>query len=213
MLIIGLTGGIGSGKSRVATCLAGMLSCPLVNVDRICRQMLEPGEMGYRSLVRRYGDRFLAADGRVNRSLLRESLFGEPAFRAELDALLHPLARHCLAATLERMHSRRVLVEIPLLFEAGWEDVVGVVVAVWAPESVRCRRIITRDQVEPGQAARAIRAQDDLGEKVLRSDHVIDNGGPWQVTRLQVRHLARILMENSLPGRKKCLTRREEVNI
>lgn len=191
--LLGITGGIGSGKSSVSRLLASVCGAPLVDVDQCCRQLLEVGQPGWRALRQRFGDRFLLADGQVDRVGLRERLFADPAVRREVDALLHPLAREALHRATMHLDVPLVLVEIPLLYEAGWQDEVDGVLVVSARPGAQCCRVMRRDGVSRRSAARAIAAQMDLGEKARRADWVIDNSGSWEDVREQTLALGRQL--------------------
>ena len=94
--LLGITGGIGSGKSSVSRLLAGFCQAPLIDVDQCCRNLLEVRQSGWQALRERFGNRFLLEDGRIDRAGLRECLFADPDVRHEVDALLHPLAREVM---------------------------------------------------------------------------------------------------------------------
>ena len=192
--LLGITGGIGSGKSRVSRLLASVCAAPLVDLDQCCRSLLEVGQPGWQALRARFGDAFLLADGRIDRVGLRERIFSDPDLRREVDALLHPLAREVMRREVRRHDVPLVLIEIPLLYEAGWQDEVDAVLVVFARPGAQCCRIMRRDGVSRRSAARAIAAQTDLGEKARRADWVIDNSGAWPEVRERVVALGRVLL-------------------
>ena len=192
MIRIGITGGIGSGKSRVASYWAARFDLPLINLDHLCRDLLDQGQPGWQALAERFGDIFFHADGSLNRPALRKALFGRPTLRREVDSLLHPLARERMHDQVGQEDDEVVLVEIPLLFEAGWERDVDRIVLVFAHNTARITRLVDRDAISEQDASRALAAQWDLAEKIFAADHVIDNRGVWQDTCLQIRHLARL---------------------
>lgn len=196
---LGITGGIGSGKSCVGRLLASYCLAPLVDVDQCCRQLLEIGQPGWQALRQAFDGEFFAADGSLRRQLLRRRLFEDGGFRARVDGLLHPLAREAMRRQVAACSSSMVLVEVPLLFEAGWEDDFDAVLVVYARAGSQCRRIMRRDDVSRSSAAKAIRAQMDLGEKARRADYIIDNSGSWNTTRERVVALGNELSER-LPG-------------
>jgi dephospho-CoA kinase len=189
--LIGITGGIGSGKSRACQYLAQLSGWPLLDLDQICRQLLLPQAPGWLALKKLLPADFFTANGELNRPKLREAIFADAALRQQIDSLLHPLAKQGMTAQAARLNAPLVLAEIPLLFEAGWQDSVSQIVVVYADESVRLRRIMERDQVSEEQAKRAIAAQMPLEDKARLADHCVDNSGDWASTCGQLRHVAR----------------------
>lgn len=184
--LLGVTGGIGSGKSCVSRLLASYCLAPLVDVDQCCRRLLEIDQPGWRALRAAFGDVFLQANGAIDRVALRERIFGEPAFRRQVDALLHPLARDAMRGAVEPHRVPLVLIEIPLLYEAGWQNEVDAVLVVYARPGAQCCRIMRRDGVSRRKAAQSIAAQMNLGDKAATADYVIDNSGPWRDVRQRV---------------------------
>ena len=187
--IIAITGGIGSGKSKVCSYLASLCRLPVVDLDRICRQLLVPGEPGWLALKEVAEDQFFTVSGELDRVAFRKALFADDELRSRVDTLLHPLARKEMTEQVSR-YSGPVLVEIPLLFEAGWQDDVQLIVVVYANPEVRVERIVSRDNVSVEQARQEVCAQYSLAEKASQAHHVIDNSNSWQQTCLQLRHLA-----------------------
>jgi len=185
-LILGITGGIGSGKSCVGRLLASYCLAPLIDVDQCCRHLLEIDQPGWQALRAAFGQTFFHPDGTVDRVAMRRHIFEDADIRQQVDALLHPLAREALRTQIGHQRSPLVLVEIPLLYEAGWRDEVDEVLVVYARRGARCRRIMRRDQVTRREAARAIAAQMNLEEKAARAELVIDNSGQWAESRLRV---------------------------
>jgi dephospho-CoA kinase len=204
---IGLTGGIASGKSSVSKMLARLLGCVHIDADEICRQLLEPQEEGWRELSRMFGPRYLAADGRINRPLLREDLFGNEKFRQEVNATVHPLVKRRILVQMDQIigsaENTRVLVEVPLLFEVRWENLFDVIVVVYADYEKCLNRLMARDGIEKAAAVRELESQLSLPEKVMRADYVIDNSGPLSDTSNQVEHLAELLKNNGKRAEKK----------
>ena len=189
--IIGITGGIGSGKSRVCSYLAELGGWPLINVDHICRQLLMPQAAGLTALRTVLAANFFTAVGELNRPKLREAIFADSVLRQQIDNLLHPLAKKEMVAQAAASAAPMVLAEIPLLFEAGWQDIVSVTIVVYATEAVRLRRIIVRDQVGEEQARQAIFAQMPLEEKKRLASYFIDNSSDWLKTCDQLRQIVK----------------------
>lgn len=186
---IGITGGIGSGKSRVCNYLAKLCLLPIVDLDQICRELLVQGASGWLALKENMDECFFGPSGDLDRIAFRTALFAEDILRSRVDALLHPLARVEMAKQVSAINGS-VLVEIPLLFEAGWHNDVQKIVVVYADPVVRLQRIVGRDHISAEQARQAVSAQHCLVEKALHADHVIDNTFSWPDTCLQLRHLA-----------------------
>ena len=197
--VLGITGGIGSGKSAVSRLLAAYCLRPLIDVDQCCRHLLDVGQPGWQALVDQFADRFLLADQSLNRALLREHLFADAEFRRQVDGLLHPLAREALSREVAQCSAPAVLVEIPLLYEAGWQSEVQAVLVVFARRGRQCCRIMQRDRVSRRQAAKAIASQMPLSAKAKLADFCIDNSNPWGQTREAVVRLGNALCEG-FPG-------------
>ncbi|PKN46393.1 MAG: dephospho-CoA kinase, partial [Deltaproteobacteria bacterium HGW-Deltaproteobacteria-16] len=165
----------------------------------LCRQLLEPGAAGWLAVRTAFGERFFLADQRIDRPLLRTVLFEDREFRQRLDALLHPLVRDEIAGCLERESGytsgkqTRFVVEVPLLYEAGWEHDFSQVVVAYADEKTCLRRLMLRDRISEAAAVKAMETQMPLADKALLADYVIDNNGPWPDTCLQVEHLRNLL--------------------
>ncbi|MFV0438664.1 MAG: dephospho-CoA kinase [Desulfopila sp.] len=191
-MIVAVTGTVGSGKSRVSAMLAAALGCESVDTDTICRQLMLPGMPGWDEMQKRWETRFIGADGQVDRSMLREAVFTDLAVRRELEAILHPLVKQRVTAEigLARERKQNLLLEIPLLYEVGWQDGMDGVVAVYVPRRVSVARTSRRDDVDRQQVESILAAQLSALQKAERADWVIDNSGLWAATALQVAHLA-----------------------
>ena len=192
-MVLGITGGIASGKSAVSRLLACYCLAPLIDLDQCCRHLLEVNQGGWLALRHHFGDMFFRDSGEVNRTLLRETIFSDTVIRQQVDRLLHPLARAAMRQQRAGIDSELILVEIPLLYEAGWEPEVDAVLVVYARPGAQCCRVMRRDDVSRREAAQAVAAQMKLAEKARRAEYVIDNSGSWSVTRDQVIALGRRL--------------------
>lgn len=196
--LLGITGGIGSGKSSVSRLLASYCRAPLVDIDGCCRQLLERDQPGWLALRAGFWDDFFLQDGGIDRVALRERIFRDADVRRQIDALLHPLAREAMRREVINARSPLVFVDIPLLYEAGWQADVDAVLVVNARRGAQCCRIMRRDGVSRRKAAQAIAAQMNLTEKARRADFVIDNSGAWSATREHVIALGNQLSERFL---------------
>ena len=174
---VGLTGGIGAGKSEALAAL-GRLGAATLSSDAVVHDLLAEDDDVRRRLAERFGDE-VVADGRVDRSALAERVFGDPEARRWLEELLWPRVGESIAAWRAELEAREAappaaVVEVPLLFEADMEELFDATIAVVADESVRERRAAARGHA--GVASRAGR-QLPQGEKARRADHVVENDG------------------------------------
>ena len=192
---VAVTGCFGGGKSTVSRLLASALDAPYLDTDRICRRLLQPGEAGYAAFVAGYGTCFLAVDGTIDRTALRQAVFSDPQLKRALEGILHPLVQGEVAAASRacREVGRFQVVEVPLLFEVGWNDEFDVVVVVAGGESLLAERVARRDGLGITQIRDVAASQWPMEEKVRRGDVVIDNGGTFVATVQQVAWLARKL--------------------
>jgi len=190
--VIAITGGIGSGKSTVSRFWAARAQLPLIDIDQLCRELLEIGMPGWVALKTSLGAAYFDPDGRLNRQCLRAAIFDDAGLRHVVNQFIHPLAMQLLHKKMGYLDGD-VLVDVPLLFEAGWEKQFSRTVVVYADRQTCCRRLCSRDKILPGEAVKAIAAQMSIGEKALRADHVVDNRYCWLLTRMQISHLAEIV--------------------
>ncbi len=193
-MLIGITGGICSGKTRVAAYWARCFTLELIDLDAICRKLLTREQPGWLALKKHYGNRFFTSAGHLDRPCFRTALFSDQALRKEINSILHPLAVAHMQDQYRRAKKSVVLAEIPLLFEAGWEHEVDRIVVVYAAGKTRCQRIVNRDQVTRNEAEQAMSIQWPLRRKIEAANHVIDNTTSWFNTCLQVMHLGRLYL-------------------
>jgi dephospho-CoA kinase len=200
---IGLTGGIGSGKSRVADMLAQGLGCVRVDADAVCRHLLQPHAEGWREISAISGEKYLTPDRQINRALLRKDLFADEEFRCRVNQVIHPLARKRILAQMDEVinsgPATRILVEVPLLYEVHWEDLFDTVVVVYADYQTCLDRLMKRDGLEKREAEKELESQLPLAEKTRQAGHIIDNSGSLQDTRNQVQQLVKVLAGEGKP--------------
>src|ERR1700730_1595799 len=193
MRVLGLTGGIGSGKSMVAQMFA-QLGAAVIDADQLAREVVEPGQPALREIAATFGPDVLLPDGRLDRPKLAGIIFTDPAERAKLDAITHPRIRERMEVQIKARRSGPgvLIVDIPLLYENKRTRSVeqGIVVSV-DPET-QLRRIQDRDGLSAEAARQRIAAQMPLDSKRARADHVIDNSGSPQDTRRQVQAIHRL---------------------
>ncbi len=193
--ILGITGGIGSGKSCVSRLLSSYCLAPLIDVDQCCRHLLDIDQPGWLALHAAFDEAFLLPNGAIDRVALRQRIFHDSDLRQQVNALLHPLVREEMRKKIARQSGALVLVEIPLLYEACWQEEVDAVLVVYARPAVRCCRIMHRDGISRKEAVHAMAAQLSLTEKAEHAHYVIDNSGDWIFTRSQVVALEKVLAE------------------
>ena len=185
MLRIGLTGGIGSGKSTVAALLAAR-GAVVVDADRIAREVVEPGTPGLAAVAEAFGQGVLAADGTLDRPALAAIVFTDPEARARLDAIVHPLVRERSVELIAGAPSDAVLVnDVPLLVETGQAGTYDLVLVVEADLATRLSRLLERGLSEEDARARiASQATDEQRRAV--ADVVLDNSGSREQLAEQV---------------------------
>lgn len=176
MLIIGLTGGIGSGKTTIST-LFHELGVPVIDADEIARQIVQPGEFALDEIVETFGREYLTDNGTLNRKSLRELIFSDPAAKNTLEAILHPKIRKTILNQIEKIDAPYVLLSIPLLLERGWKEMVDQVVVVDCPEEQQIERICRRDHLTTNKARAILENQIDRDSRLQAADEIIDNSG------------------------------------
>jgi dephospho-CoA kinase len=188
MYVIGLTGGIGSGKSTVAQMLAEK-GAVLLSADAAGHEVYAPGQPAWREVVDAFGPEVVAADGTIDRKRLGAIVFADAADLLRLNAITHPrmkeLMRDKLAAEAER-GTRIAVLEAALLFDAGWDDLTDEVWVTQAPPEVAARRTAERSGLSLEEARARIDAQMSNEERLARSRVVIDTDCPLETTRRQV---------------------------
>ena len=190
MRIIGLTGGIGSGKSTVAGMLHE-LGAVVVDADEGARAVVAPGEPALLEIVEAFGPGMLRPDHSLDRERLAARVFDDEASRVRLNEITHPRVRAWMA---ERMRAAAeagaevIVLDIPLLFESGLETGLDAIVVVWTPVEVQFRRAVDRGMAGADVRAR-IKAQMPIDEKRARATEVVDNSGTREETLRQVREL------------------------
>lgn len=196
---IAVTGGLGSGKSTVSRILTNSLGAQMLNSDALCREELLPGEKGLVAVQKRWGQRFLLDSGALDRTALRVAAFDDPSLLAELENILHPFAHRKVlqAIAAGRKNKSWLVVEVPLLFEVGWQEDFDVVVVVRSKLNDIFTRVADRDQRSKKEIQKILAVQLPLKEKVRLADYCIDNSGIFIATVEQVAWLRRELQKKS----------------
>lgn len=173
--IIGLTGGIGTGKTTVSNYLADTYQLPILDADIYAREAVQPGSPVLNLIITRYGSEVQLPDRTLNRKRLGEIVFSNPGERQWLEQQIHPYVRDRIKSQLNTLESPTVVLVIPLLFEANMTDLVTEIWVVRCPQEQQIQRIRERDRLSVEQAQSRLDSQLPLAEKVARADVVLDN--------------------------------------
>ncbi len=190
-LRVGLTGGIGSGKSLVSGLFAE-LGVTVIDTDVIAREVVAPGTPLLAKLATEFGKTILTLSGELDRKRLRELIFADAAARHRLEALLHPAIRGEMEQRLRACSQPYAIVVIPLLLEAGWEDAVDRILVVDAPESLQIERAVTRDGISVQQVEAIMATQTSRQARLEAADDVICNDDGIAPVRTRILELDRI---------------------
>jgi dephospho-CoA kinase len=191
-LLVGLTGGIATGKSTVSNMLRG-LGAEIIDADLLAREVVEPGQPAWHEIVAEFGRDVVSPDGTLDRKKLGAIVFANPERRKRLEAITHPAIRAGVQARLDELAARGfagiVFYDAAILIEAlGHEDMDRLVVVV-TDEATQAARLRGRDGTDDAEGRRKIASQMPLGEKAKLADYVIDNSGDREATAEQVRRV------------------------
>ncbi|ANE53857.1 dephospho-CoA kinase [Methylomonas sp. DH-1] len=188
MLKIGLTGGIGCGKTTVCRLFAE-LGVPVVDADLIARSLVEPGQPALQAIVQAFGTEILQADGSLDRAKLRQAIFSDPEQRRRLDGIMHPRVYARIAADVAALQAAYCLIAVPLLLESKNPYAVDRILVVDCPQSAQIERVVARDKLSAEQTQAIVASQMPRPQRLARADDVIDNSaGPEQLAE-QVKSL------------------------
>jgi dephospho-CoA kinase len=185
-MIIGLTGGIGSGKTAAANRFASEHGIHVVDADLKSRVVVEPGKPALSHIVDRFGDAILLEDGNLNRAALRERVFAEPQERQWLEQLLHPLIREEIMTDLQSARSPYALLVSPLLVESGQNSLTKRIIVVDVPEAMQLARTVQRDAVPEAQVRAIMQAQAQREERLRHAHDVLTNDSDLAALHAQV---------------------------
>lgn len=198
MLLVGLTGGIGSGKSTVSAMLADR-GAVILDADAFSRDALATGTPGMRRAVQEFGDGILTSDGDIDRGRLASIVFADPERLRALEAIVHPVVRKAIAAgaASHRDSDRVVVIDSPLLIEMDQHDDVDLLIVVSAPEEVQVRRMVEGRGLAEEDVRRRLALQLPLEDKAEQADVVLDNGGTVDELAAQVDRLWKDLTDRA----------------
>lgn len=185
-MIIGLTGGIGSGKTAAANRFAAAHGIHVVDADQKSRVVVEAGRPALAHIVDRFGDAMLLDDGTLNRAALRETVFAAPEQRQWLEQLLHPLIRDEIITDLHSATSPYALLVSPLLVESGQNSLTSRVIVVDVPETMQLARTVQRDAVPEAQVRAIMQAQAQREERLRHAHDVLTNDSDLAALHAQV---------------------------
>ncbi len=188
MFVVGITGGIGSGKSAVTDHLE-TLRITVVDADKVARVVVEPGTPGLAAIAEHFGEDILLADGRLDRAALRKIVFDNPDERKVLEGITHPRIRDEISRQLSEANSPYVVLSSPLLLESGQNTFADYVVVVDVPEEVQLTRTMARDDNSEALVKQIMAAQLDRKTRLSRADTSIMNDGSLEALYERVKKL------------------------
>lgn len=199
MLVVGLTGGISSGKSTVTSWFLekGII---VLDADRIVRQLQKPGSQLLYDLAHEFGSSVIKEDGELARDVLGSIIFHDEVAKQKVNKLIHPLVKQKLVEGIEKAKAngeQLIVLDIPLLFESKFESLVDDTVVVYVPREVQVKRLMKRDQIDESYALAKINSQMSLEQKRARGDYVLNNEHSISELRTQFEQMFEILWEKA----------------
>ncbi|MDK2821410.1 MAG: dephospho-CoA kinase [Clostridia bacterium] len=189
MYIIGLTGGIASGKSTVSKILKE-LGAKIIDTDQVAREVVVPGQPAYKDIISNFGEGVLMPDGQLDRRALGNIVFNNAEAREILNSITHPRIREAVAKKIDTFRQENpdavVIIEAPLLIEAGMDDMVDSIWVVTAPVPVRLKRLMARNRLSEEEAKSRLKSQAGDDFRLKYADKVINTGGDLEGTRQAV---------------------------
>jgi dephospho-CoA kinase len=183
-MVLGLTGGIATGKSTVSQVFkeAGF---PIIDGDLIAREIVEPGQPALKEIAAAFGSQMIDDKGSLNRKKLGKIIFNDSTKRVQLNKIMSPYLRKAILAELEQKKQQAPLVvlDIPLLYEGGYEQFVDQVAVVYVPEKIQLQRLMQRDQLTTKEAQQRINSQWPIEQKKQLAEIVFDNQGTKEETK------------------------------
>jgi len=192
MILVGLTGGVATGKSTVAK-MFKQCGAAVINADLLARQVVEPGKPAWRAIVKLFGRTVLNQDRSLDRQTLGSIVFHNPKKRRQLERIIHPRVAREQQRLVHRIAKRKshavVIYEVPLLFEAGVDKRVDKIIVVTVDRNTQIARLSKRNGLSRAEALRRIRSQMPLAKKIQQADHVLNGTLPRPSLRKQVGQL------------------------
>jgi len=176
---IGLTGGIASGKSTITNYIRKHTSIPIIDADNLSRELIQPNTYGYKKILDYFGNRIINnknnSGNLINRKLLKNIIFNNPESKEWIEKLLHPLVKEKMLKECSQYNNQTILLVIPLLFEAKFEDICTEIWLVKCTKELQKKRLIKRDKISENEANKIINLQLSFEEKRKLSDVILDN--------------------------------------
>lgn len=193
-LVIGLTGGIASGKSTVGDQFIA-LGVPLLDGDHVARAVVAPPSPALDAIAARFGAEYLQADGSLDRRRLRQLVFADAAARADLEAITHPLIRQRIIEWRDAQTAPYCILSVAILLESGMDRLVDRILVVDVPQAAQLQRLVLRDGIAEPLAQQMIGAQASRAQRLARADDVIDNIRPAASLAPQLARLHRLYLQ------------------
>ena len=190
--VIGITGGIASGKSFVSKTLIDM-GYEVIDSDLISKELSQKGKPLFQAIIQEFGKKYLTSTGDLNRKLLASYVFNNKEALTKLNALSHPLIVSEIKDRIEKSLENIIFVDIPLLFEAKLEYLCAKIVCVYVPRDLQLKRLMARDNINLEAANLRLNNQLDIEEKKKRADFVIDNSRSFEYTQNEILKLLKNL--------------------
>ena len=184
-LVIGVTGGIASGKSNVCNVIKE-LGYPVIDCDKITKELSEINKPIYNAILNNFGNDFLLEDDNLDKKRISKLVFSDPSKKMLLDSITHPIIKDEVLRQLSLYESGLVFVEIPLLYEAKFDSICDKVICVFLSKKKQVERLIEREGIDEDYALKKIHSQMDLYMKKSLADYVIDSQGDFDNTKKQV---------------------------
>lgn len=197
MLRVGLTGGIGAGKTLACKTFSS-LGVPVIDADEIAHELSAPGKPELKAIHKAFGEEILDSRGRLRRNRLRQIVFSDQGEKERLEKILHPAIKREMQDIIASLRAHYCVVCVPLLIESNMLDLADMVVVIDCPETAQIKRVMRRDRLEEATVLRIIASQASREERLAKADIVID-GGDENLLRERVKSLHGQLMRRAIP--------------
>ncbi len=184
-LIVGITGGIACGKSNVCQNIRD-LGYTVLDCDKISYELSLKGNIVYKEIIEAFGSDYLLSDGQIDRRKLGKLIFSNEESRILLNSISHPHIKNELLRQINSLSDKLVFIEVPLLFESGFNELCNCVICIYLERELQIKRLMERDLIDREYAITKISSQMDLERKKLLADYIIDTKGSFDDTKKQV---------------------------